>query len=48
MAGIRLDALVLDAGVGEQQGELHVGEVVEPLAVLRGHPVAGDDQHVVA
>jgi hypothetical protein len=45
---IGLDALVVDAGIGEQQSHLEVHELVQPVGVAGLHPVPRDDKHVVA
>ncbi|WP_232778544.1 hypothetical protein [Carbonactinospora thermoautotrophica] len=46
--GERLDALVVDAGIGEQQRHPQVAQRVQPHTVLGVHPIAGDHQHMVA
>jgi hypothetical protein len=44
---VRLDLLVVDSGVREQQRHLDVPELVEPVDVIRLHLVSGNDQHMV-
>ena len=47
MRGVRLDPLVVDAGVGEQQRHLEVLQPVQALDVVRLELVARDDEDVV-
>jgi hypothetical protein len=44
---VRLDALVIDTGIGQQQRHLEIHELIQPPDVAGFHLVAGDDEHVV-
>lgn len=48
MAGVGLDPLVFDTGVREEERQLEVTKLVEPLGIVLLHGAARDDDQVVA
>jgi hypothetical protein len=47
VGGVRLDALVIDTRIGEQQCHLEIRKLIQQRDVARVHLVPGDDQHVI-